>query len=135
MKVTVNSFRDRLRLRWTFEGHRYCVSLGISDTASNRIFAEQKAKEIELDLLSSHFDRTLLKYKPKILGKSSTELSCPELFKRYTQAATREKGLSPGSLRRYSCVQAHLDKRLNVPAHQVGERAAGDFAAQLSAGV
>ena len=41
----------------------------------------------------------------------------------------REKGLSPGSMRRYSCVQAHLEKRLDIPAHLMNEGI--DFVAVL----
>ncbi len=41
---------------------RYTLTLGLPDSASNRIYAEHKAKIIELDLISSNFDLTLKKY-------------------------------------------------------------------------
>jgi integrase len=43
----------------------------------------------------------------------------------------REKPTASGSMRRYVCVQAHVQKRLNVSAESVGDRTAGNFAAHL----
>ncbi|MGA7935237.1 MAG: DUF3596 domain-containing protein, partial [Kovacikia sp.] len=41
------------------------ISLGFADTPKNRKLAEMKAREIELDILSGHFDQSLAKYKPQ----------------------------------------------------------------------
>nr|WP_238717835.1 site-specific integrase [Petrachloros mirabilis] len=73
----------------------------------------------------------MLKYKPQILGKNATELLAPQLFERYTKAIAKEKGLAPGSLRRYESLGSWLEKHLNVPAHQVSDRKAGDFMAAM----
>lgn len=131
MKVTIENHSGRLRLRWRYQGQRYTMGCGVPATPTGKAVARQKAAEIEKDLACGYFDDTLLRYKPRILGKTATELSCPELFQRFTKAMEREKGLSPGTLCKYSGVQAHLLKRLDIPAHQVSEQLARNFAAQL----
>jgi integrase len=42
--VAVETYKDRLRLRWGHQGQRYCLSLGMPDTQVNRIVATGKAK-------------------------------------------------------------------------------------------
>uniref|UniRef100_B8HUB1 Integrase family protein n=1 Tax=Cyanothece sp. (strain PCC 7425 / ATCC 29141) TaxID=395961 RepID=B8HUB1_CYAP4 len=131
MKVTIENHNGRLRLRWLFEGKRYTLGCGVPANPTGMAIAKIKKAEIERDLLNGYFDPTLLRYKPRTLSKNGTEISVPELFKRFTQAMQREKNLAAGSLRRYSCVQAHLQKQLDVPAPTVSERKAGNFAAYL----
>lgn len=62
--VQIINSHERLQLRFRYAGRRHYISLGVSDTAINRKLAEMKAREIELDILSGHFDETLVKYKP-----------------------------------------------------------------------
>jgi integrase len=131
MKVSVENFREKLRIRFTYKGHRECIALGITDSPTSRAYAEKLAKTIELDILSNNFDETLLKYKPRLLGRTATELSCPQLFERFTAHQKHSKNLASGSMRRYSPIQSHLAKRLNIPAVSVSDRVAGDFAAYL----
>ncbi len=132
MTVTIESDRGRLRLRWLHQGKRVNLSLGVDDNPTGRAFAKQKAGQIETDLMAGHYDETLLRYKPRILGKSATCISAPEVFKRFTDYQVRDKGLTPGSLRRYQPVQAHLERRLKIDAEKVSDRIAGDFAAYLA---
>lgn len=61
--VVVESFKDRLRLRWRVSGKRYCLSLGLADKCENRKLAESLARQIELDIISDNFDASLAKYK------------------------------------------------------------------------
>jgi integrase len=63
--VKIESDKGWLRLRFTQAGKRRAFALGLPDTNINRKFAEQKARQIELDILSSNFDSTLQKYKPQ----------------------------------------------------------------------
>ncbi len=63
--ITVENFRDRLRLRWRVSGQRYCLTLGLKDIPENRNLAEQKAHQIEQDIEADCFDETLAKYKPQ----------------------------------------------------------------------
>jgi integrase len=108
------------------------MSCGVSATPTGKAIAKQKAAQIEIDINAGYFDHTLVKYRPKTLGKTATEISCPELFERFTQYRFKDYGLAPGSRSRYTCIQNYLSARLDVPAHQVNARTAGDFAAYLS---
>ncbi len=54
--VAIEKNDNRIRLRWSCESKRYCLSLGFSYTAVNLKVAEQKARQIELDILSGNFD-------------------------------------------------------------------------------
>ena len=63
--IKIESDKGWLRLRFTHAGKRRAFALGLPDSNINRKFAEQKAKQIELDILSGNFDTTLQKYKPQ----------------------------------------------------------------------
>jgi hypothetical protein len=92
MKVTIENHRGLLRLRFN-DGERRCLPLGVADSPIGRSLALQKKAEIELDWQTRHYDPTLLKYKPRTIGKNATEISAPELFAKFTQYQTKEKGL------------------------------------------
>ena len=64
-QVKVEVYSERLRLRWSHQSQRYCLSVGLPDSIINRKVATQKAQQIELDMLSGNFDPTLQKYKPE----------------------------------------------------------------------
>jgi integrase len=130
--VTIENHDGRYRLRWLYQGKRYTMSCGVPATPTGKAIAKQKAAQIEKDLLNDYFDPTLVKYRPKTIGKNATEVNCPELFERFAQHRFKDCGLSPGSRSRYTCIQNYLSSRLDIPAHQVGDRTAGDFAAYLS---
>lgn len=131
MKVSIGANKGWLRLRWTLQGKPDGFYLGMKDNPTGRAVARQKASQMEADFHSGNFDPTLLKYKPQTLGKNATQVNAPELFRKFTQAMEKDKALSVGALCKYRGVQAHLEKRLNVSAQSVGDRAAGDFAANL----
>ena len=61
--VKVESLRENLRLRWSYKGQRYCLSLGLYDSPVARTVAEGKASIIEADLATGNFDTTLKKYR------------------------------------------------------------------------
>jgi integrase len=123
--VTIENHDGRYRLRWLHQGKRYTMSCGVPATPTGKAIAKQKAAQIELDISAGYFDPTLLKYKPKTIGKNATELTVPELFRKFTDHHRISKGLAPGSMRRYVCVQAHVLRRLNVDAQTVCDRHAG----------
>jgi integrase len=77
--VQVISSHDRLQLRFRFGAKRHYVSIGLSDTPTNRKLAEMKAREIELDMLSGHFDESLAKYK----AGPSLSTDSPDITARY----------------------------------------------------
>ncbi|MBD2774537.1 site-specific integrase [Iningainema tapete] len=66
--VGIESYQGRLRLRLprlVYEGKQKYLTVGLGDTPENRELAEEKVRQIELDIVSDDFDPTLAKYKPK----------------------------------------------------------------------
>jgi integrase len=90
--VQILNSNGRLQLRFRAASKRHYISLGLADTAPNRKLAEMKAREIELDMLSGHFDQTLAKYKPHSAFTTDSPDITPkitptlqELWKAYTE--------------------------------------------------
>lgn len=113
--VKVISSNNRLQLRFRFGAKRHYVSIGLSDTPTNRKLAEMKAREMELDMLSGHFDESLAKYKAgpslSIDSPDITPVLTPKLSALWQQyVAAREKGKSPATIRMYGWVANHLDR-------------------------
>lgn len=132
MKVTIENHGGRLRLRWLYQGKRHALSCGVPATPTGKAFAKQIAAQIELDISAGYFDPTLLKYKPRKLGKAATELSVVELFERYAQAMKRDKTLTRNGFQKYTALISHMKTFFNdVGAESVGDRRAGDFSAYL----
>ena len=107
--VKVESDKGWLRLRFTHAGKRRAFALGLPDTDINRKFAEQKARQIELDILSSNFDSSLQKYKPQ---KTSEEIqanliTAEELILKFIEYKSKFVS-SPRSLEKYQTVLTHL---------------------------
>lgn len=106
--VTVSSVRGNLRLRlprglWSDKKQVY-LSLGLADNLQNRKAAEIKARQIELDILSGHFDPTLNKYQSATyeplkseLEKLKNSITFAEIYQKYIntkkdKSATTWKG-------------------------------------------
>jgi integrase len=85
--VAIEEYRGRLRLRWSYQGQRYCLTLGLPATKFNRKAAQQKATQIELDMATGIFDTSLQRYSPHKQNQSNPaiRLSCSELFKAFTE--------------------------------------------------
>lgn len=64
--VVVQVFKERLRLCWSYLGKRYYLYIGLPDSKLNRTIAEQKAHQIEGDIVTGNFDPTLKKYKSAV---------------------------------------------------------------------
>lgn len=76
--VTISSIRGNLRLRlprglWSDKKQVY-LSLGLTDNPQNYKKAEIVARQIELDVLSGHFDPTLKKYQPVAYESPKVEI-------------------------------------------------------------
>ena len=132
MKVGIQKKKGWLILAWN-DGKRRTMATGIrADIAGAKALAQQIATRIELDFLQrdeGRYDRTLLKYKPRILGKSATEISAPELFDRFTKHQAKTKGLKQsGIASRYTALRKMLEKVLDFPANEIGKREAERFA-------
>jgi integrase len=132
MKVGIQDKKGWLILAWN-DGNRRTMATGIrADITGAKALAQKIATKIELDFLQrdeGHYDETLLKYKPHILGKSATEISAPELFDRFTKHQAKAKGLAQSGINsRYIALRKMLEKVLDVPANTIGTREAERFA-------
>jgi len=90
-QVSIESDDGRLRLRFTVGDKRYAIALRLPDSKVNRKFAESKARQIELDILSNNFDVTLAKYKPlrSQAAPVSKEITTEVLLKQYIEFKAR----------------------------------------------
>jgi integrase len=82
--VKIESIEGRLRLRWTYQGKRKVLAMGLYDTKLGRTVAESKAKVIEADLATGNYDDTLKKYKSQ--GQNPADdsgLSVTQLFQKF----------------------------------------------------
>jgi integrase len=132
-KVWIDKTGNTLRLRWNYEGKKKALSLGVRDNLVGRAFAEKKRAEISMDLVSGHYDPTLLKYRPRKLGTNPTEITAVELFEKYSAFTIKDKGLAPGSIDRYKAIASKLRECLkDKPAHQVTETVAKNAVAVMS---
>ncbi len=105
--VNIEAYKDRLRLRWGFSGQRYCLYIGLPDTQVNRKAAEGKARQIELDIASGNFDRTLIKYKTEQQVKREP-LKIAEFFYNFMQE--KAKSIYKRSLEKYKATHGYLQK-------------------------
>lgn len=80
--VSIQVFKERLRLCWSYQGKRFFLYLGLPDGKTNRIIAEGKARQIEGDIATKNFDVTLVKYKPAQQVSHSVRVG--ELFEKFT---------------------------------------------------
>ncbi|WP_019501284.1 tyrosine-type recombinase/integrase [Pseudanabaena sp. PCC 6802] len=103
--VALETFKDRLRLRWGYAGKRYCLYIGLPDTKVNRFAAEGKARQIELDIASGNFDTTLKKYKTDRQVQRS-QLKTVELFEKFMQE--KAKSVYQRSLEKYKATLGYL---------------------------
>jgi integrase len=96
-QVKVEVFSERLRLRWSYRGQRYCLSIGLPDSIINRKVATQKAQQIELDMLSDNFDPSLSKYRsdstPSVTARrvGQTPSAFSTIFEQHWDAFVEDK--------------------------------------------
>jgi integrase len=92
MKVTVavEAFKGRLRLRWSYQKRRYCMTLGLDDTARGRVLAQNRVLQIEKDIELDNFDPTLERYQRSVKPPKASGISAVALFEQFT--AHKRKG-------------------------------------------
>ena len=64
--VSISEHKGRIRLRWRFDGKRYSFNLGSYDKLNLKA-AKKTVLQIELDMVNSQFDDTLVKYGAKVV--------------------------------------------------------------------
>ena len=126
MKIQIENHNGRLRLRWDDGDKRQTLAIGVNDCPLGRSLAQKKKQEIEHDWLIGQYDRTLLKYRPRTVGKTASEILAPELFRLFGEHQAKYKGVSRSSNAkratkavesRYKPIVRMLEKYLNKPAH------------------
>jgi integrase len=75
-KVSVENFKNRIRLRWRYLGKRYSFSLGPYDKINLKA-TKTVVLQIELDMANGQFDDSLVKYGGKVV-KASEEPKKPQ---------------------------------------------------------
>jgi integrase len=59
--VSIENFKNRIRLRWRYQGKRYSMSLGPYDKLNLKA-TKRVVLQIELDMANGQFDHTSVKY-------------------------------------------------------------------------
>ncbi len=124
--VSVESFRDRLRLRLPrqlLEGKQKYLSLGLPDTQINRRAAEAKAKLIESDIAMERFDYTLVRYgQQKAIAPVSevdenriSDLTLLELWSQY--CLNKQSKLKAKTIEKYDNLTILYAKLGDIPLH------------------
>ena len=118
--VQIKVSNNRLQLVFRYVGQRYYLSTGFSDTPVNRKAVEQKARAIELDILSGNFDPTLVKYKPQAVLKTQLPDITPkvtpmaaELWEQYRNY--KASTLKETTRRHHEALARILDKIPSTP--------------------
>ncbi len=107
--VKVEAINNRLRLRWSASGKRYCLALGLYDSDLAQTIAQQRAKQIEADLITGNFDATLRKYNGAVdEAAADTSITVVQLFHRFT--SQRLKGNSGRTVEKYHALQNKLEQ-------------------------
>lgn len=96
IKIVVRGSSQMLSLNLpkSYCGRRTSIALNISNNPENWMFAEFKAKQIEMDYVTGHFDSSLIKYKPVatfVVKKS--EVNFLEIYQNYIDS--KKKLISP----------------------------------------
>ncbi len=109
-----------LIIRWTIDCQPYHISLPKHNNPVGKAAAQMKLSAIEKDILSGHFDPTLLKYKPRKVGKNPTVITASELFDRYATYRLEHRNLSNSSKVRFKGISSKLTQFLgDKPAEKV----------------
>lgn len=128
--VKVESYINRLRMRWSYAGKRFTLSLGLPDSQINRAVAERKKLQIELDMALGDFDPTLKKYSPEPI-KKPTKLTINQLFERYL--VDRATYISSRTKNCYECAGKLSTKFFKQkPAHRLTFKEVETFIAWLT---
>lgn len=110
--VAVENSNNRLRLRWSYEGQRYCLALGLPYSLVNLKLAKKTANQIELDVASGNFDQTLDKYKNQqtTAVKTNRKVNNDHLLPVWDKWVST-LGLSPRTLNgHYRAIRQYIEK-------------------------
>jgi integrase len=104
IKVSVESHRGWLRLRWSHQGKRPVLSMGMRDNPVGRRLAQNKANIIEADLMTGNYDATLAKYRSGESSSAKCNLTAAALFDRFMQ----QRKVDPRTVEKYRAIATKL---------------------------
>ena len=126
MAVKVESFQGRLRLRWSHQGKRFNLSLGLNDTQLGRTIAQGRVSQIETDLMTGNFDRTLAKYRTGVNPpEPGTKVSAVDLFDRFIQH--KSKSVDPRTMEKYRAIRSKVSALMGDECAAIDEDRADRF--------
>jgi integrase len=136
-KIWIEPTGKTLRLVWYYQGKRQRLSLGVADNPIGRALATKKMADIKIDLESGHYDETLLRYKPRVLGANPTEISAVDLFGKYVIHYKNHHDITHGSGLRLKAIASKLeqflgDKQANKVTESVAEKVVERWAESAS---
>jgi integrase len=111
--ISVATVQGRLKLRFPrpwFGGEQVYLALEIPDTEDNRIYAQGKARDIQIEYIRGQFDWELKKYRPQH-GQTKVErkLTLSDLWGRY--CAYKAHKLKPKTLDYWvNTIGKHIDR-------------------------
>jgi integrase len=127
---------NSLLVRFAHEGKPYSFSLPKHNNPVGISNANQKIAQIEKDIAYGNFDTTLLRYKPRTLGKNPTAITAARLFELYADYRAQDRELSRSSLGRLKGIASKLKQLLgDKPAEKVTESVAKDAISRWSEAV
>ncbi len=111
--ISVISVRDRLKLRFPrpwFGGEQVFLALEIADTDDNRLYAQSKARDIQIEYQKGEFDWELKKYKPQHSQRVELRaLNLSDLWGQY--CAYKAHKLKPKTLHYWvTTIGRHIDR-------------------------
>jgi integrase len=124
---------NSLLIRFSHDGKPYSFSLPKHNNPVGVSNANLKIAQIEKDIAYGNFDPTLLRYKPRKMGKHPTAISGGELFEKYIEYQRQEGMVAHGSILRLEAIASKLGRFLgDKPAEKVTDSVAKDVIAQWS---
>jgi integrase len=127
--VSVEEFRNKIRLRWRYKKERYALTVG-DNNKENLVRANLITKQIETDMLKDQLDTSLVKYKqgdlfrPSIIGNQGETSSNPgesyllDHFKKWLKVL----GKSQNTPTYYYMTQTLLERWGDIMLDDVEER-------------
>jgi integrase len=128
--IKIESDKGWLRLRFSHLGKRYAFAVGLPDTLTNwKYVADKIARQIELDILSGHFDPSLARYKPQTVR--ACRMQVIDLFGQFINHKAKE--VYQRSLEKYQATLKHLQEFFeDKPASAITRNDAEKFSEWLS---
>jgi integrase len=127
VRVKVEEYQGRLRLRWTYQKRRYCLATGRDATPRGWVLAQNRAIQIADDIRDDDFDPTLERYQGQ--GRavvSDGGISAVTLFEQFTAHKLR-CGITDRTAVKYGALAGKVGLFFGDGSAEVEEAQANDF--------